>query len=141
MDCYTCRRNERIEQLPVRELIGLDDHWRVAHAFDAALPGWLVLLPRRHVLSIADLTDAEAAVLGTWQVRLARALGVVTGCAKTYVMQFSEQEGFAHLHFHVVPRMPGLPAEHRGPRIFAYLGGSPAENLDEVAAALRDALA
>ncbi|GAB3938858.1 hypothetical protein GCM10027614_19820 [Micromonospora vulcania] len=70
MDCYTCRNNELIDSLPARELVAADEHWRCAHAFDSALPGWLILVPRRHVTSIADLTDAEAASLGTWQVRL-----------------------------------------------------------------------
>ncbi|MEU8261207.1 HIT family protein [Micromonospora sp. NPDC048999] len=121
MDCYTCHSNQQIPTLPPRELIAVDDHWRVAHAFDTALPGWLVLVPLRHVTSIADLTDAEAASLGTWQVRLSRALRTVTGCAKTYLVQFAEKEGFAHVHFHVVPRMPDLPDDRRGPAIFGYL--------------------
>ncbi|MFG1761067.1 HIT family protein [Micromonospora echinofusca] len=142
MDCYTCQRNRQIDALPARELVAVDEHWRVAHAFDAALPGWLVLVPRRHVASIAELTDAEAASLGTWQVRLSRALRAVTGCSKTYVMQFAEKEGFAHVHFHVVPRMPDLPDDRRGPAIFGYLGASQGQRLDElqqdeVAAALR----
>ncbi|WP_307249261.1 HIT family protein [Catenuloplanes indicus] len=142
MDCYTCRHNEAFGTLPPRELIAADRHWRVAHAFDAALPGWLILVPLRHAESIADLTDDEAAALGTWQVRLSRALHAVTGCTKTYVVQFAEKEGFAHVHFHVVPRMPDLPADHRGPRVFAYLNApgdhrvtAPAQDL--LAAALR----
>jgi diadenosine tetraphosphate (Ap4A) HIT family hydrolase len=115
----------------------------VAHAFNSALPGWLVLLPRRHVTSIAELTVTEAATLGTWQARLSRALAVVTGCTKTYVMQYSEQEGIAHLHFHIVPRPAGLPGEHRGPRVFHYLtDGEPLaeERRDEIALAVRAAL-
>ncbi|MFI6697834.1 HIT family protein [Streptomyces sp. NPDC050509] len=89
-DCYTCGQEARIEELPLSERIVLDRHWRVAHAFDTALPGWLVLLPRRHVTAVHELTDAEAATLGTWQVRLSRALRDVTGCVKTYVAQFAE---------------------------------------------------
>ncbi len=65
---------------------------------DTALPGWLVLLPRRHVTAIHELTDAEATTQGTWQVRLSRALHAVTGCIKT----------LAHVHFHVMPRMADL---------------------------------
>ncbi len=91
-----CRSEERFDALPPRERVDTDEHWRVVHAFDSRLPGWLVLVPRRHVTSIADLTDAEAASLGTWQVRLSRALTAVTGCVKTYVMQYAEQAGFAH---------------------------------------------
>jgi diadenosine tetraphosphate (Ap4A) HIT family hydrolase len=95
--------------------------WRVAHDFNSTLQGWLVLVPRRHVTSIADLTDEEAGTLGMWQVRLSRALRTVTGCVKTYVVQFAEKEGFAHVHFHIVPRMPNLPADRRGPGIFQYM--------------------
>ncbi|WP_326562889.1 HIT family protein [Micromonospora sp. NBC_01796] len=139
--CYSCGNERRLDALPVRERIGADEHWRVAHAFATALPGWLVLLPRRHVTTIADLTDAEAAGLGTWQVRLSRALHAVTGCRKTYVVQFAEAEGFGHVHFHVVPRMADLPADQRGPGVFRLLGADEgarvgAERMDELAEAL-----
>jgi diadenosine tetraphosphate (Ap4A) HIT family hydrolase len=141
MSCLSCVNNERIDTLPLRERVGLDEHWRTSHAFDTALPGWLVLVPRRHVTSIASLTDAEAASLGTWQVRLSRALTEVTGCAKTYVVQFAEAEGFAHVHFHVVPRMADLPEELRGPRVFGLLGRPDSERvsverIDELSRAL-----
>ncbi|MER7008762.1 HIT family protein [Dactylosporangium sp. NPDC000555] len=138
MSCFSCDRNERAGELPPRERIGLDEHWRVAHAFDTALPGWLILLPLRHVTAVADLTDAEAGGLGAWQARLSRALRDVTGCEKTYVVQFAEKEGFAHVHFHLIPRMPGLPAQRRGPRIFELLGVPEADRVPE---AERDALA
>ncbi|MEV7178537.1 HIT family protein [Kitasatospora sp. NPDC093679] len=146
MDCYTCVRTGDPEGLPPRESIAGDEHWRVAHAFGSALPGWLVLLPRRHVTAVAELTDAEAAGLGLWQVRLSRALAEVTGCAKTYVAQFAEAEGFAHVHFHVVPRSPDQPEELRGPRVFGLLGKDAAaavgpEEMDRLAVRLRAALA
>ena len=136
--CYSCDRTSTLDTLPPRELIGLDEHWRVAHAINTALPGWLVLLPRRHVTAIADLTDAEAAGLGSWQVRLSRALRAVTGCTKTYVVQFAEEAGFGHVHFHVVPRAGDLPADRLGPRVFGYLHAAPDEAVSE---ARRDQLA
>ncbi len=133
--------NRDLAQLPAAERVAADEHWRVAHCFDTALPGWLVLVPRRHVTSIAELTDAEAATLGTWQVRLSRALRAVTGCPKTYVVQFAEKEGFAHVHFHVIPRPADLPADRIGPRIFGHLGVPEDQRVgdqrrDELAAAL-----
>ena len=145
MDCYACSNNDQFDRLPPREKIAADAYWRVAHDFNSSLRGWLVLVPRRHVTSIAELTDAEAAVLGGWQVRLSRALGEVTGCVKTYVMQFAEQESFAHVHFHLVPRMPDLPTERRGPAVFRYLDSVEGERLsdvqrDRVAIAVRAAL-
>lgn len=140
-DCYTCAQEAAGAGAPPRERIAVDEYWRAAHAFSSAVPGWLILVPRRHVTSIAGLTDAEAASLGGWQVRLSRALGRVLGCPKTYVAQFAEAEGFTHVHFHVVPRPPDLAIELRGPRIFQLLGsaGRPpvsAEEMDRLAAEL-----
>ncbi|MEV6815873.1 HIT family protein [Micromonospora sp. NPDC051296] len=131
MDCYVCRNNDQFNSLPPRERVAADAHWRVAHAFDSTVAGWLILVPRRHVTSIAELTDVEAASLGTWQVQLSRALAIVTGCVKTYVMQYAERDGFGHVHFHVVPRMPDIPHDRRGPRVFAYLDAPPDQRIPE----------
>jgi diadenosine tetraphosphate (Ap4A) HIT family hydrolase len=69
----------------------------------------------------------------------------VTGCVKTYVVQFAEAEGFSHVHFHVIPRMAERPAERRGPGIFGLLGvpEQPQVNgdrMDALAAALAAAM-
>lgn len=125
--CVTCEQESQLDTSPLWQRIALDDQWRVTHSFTTTLPGWLVLVPRRHVLSIAELTDREAVVLGGWQVRVSRALHAVTGCAKTYVAQFAEAEGFGHVHFHIVPRMADLPDTMRGPRIFGMLNSAAGE--------------
>ncbi len=145
-DCYSCQGNADIDRLSLRDRVAADQFWRVAHAFNSALPGWLVLLPRRHVTTIAELTDAEAASLGSWQVRLSRALHAVTGCAKTYVAQFAEAEGFAHVHFHILPRPASLAEENRGPRVFGLLGGADRPHvdvatMDQIASKLAEQLA
>jgi diadenosine tetraphosphate (Ap4A) HIT family hydrolase len=119
--CVSCRLAAQGSALPIRERIYADGLWRVAHAFNGALPGWLVLLPQRHVTSLEELTADEAALLGPLLRRLSIALHAVVGCEKTYVMQFAEAEGFSHVHFHVVPRMAGWPREHKGPRVFHFL--------------------
>lgn len=132
--CFSCANTALLPALPPRELVALDEHWRVAHAVGAGLLGWLVLVPRRHVTTIAELTDEAAAALGGWQVRLSRALTEVTGCAKTYLAQFSEAPGFSHLHFHLVPRPADLDPQLRGPGIFALLGNPahPAPEAEEM---------
>jgi diadenosine tetraphosphate (Ap4A) HIT family hydrolase len=147
-DCHTCAQETDLivsTGLPPRDAIAYDDHWRLAHAFGVALPGWLMLIPRRHVTAVAELDDAEAASLGAWQVRASRALHAVTGCAKTYVAQFSEAEGFSHTHFHIVPRQADIADELRGPRIFALMGSPEGEVvkpalMDEISLAVRERL-
>lgn len=143
--CFACD-HQASDSLPPREDVLHTEHWRVAVAFNSTLPGWLVINPTRHLTSFTELTPAAADELGGLVHRLSGALERVTGCIKTYLMQFSEAEGFSHLHVHVVPRMPDQPADARGPKVFAYLDDDPAQWLpetqrDTLALALRAAMA
>lgn len=118
------------------------DHWRVAHAFNSTLAGWLVLVPTRHVLAFTELKPAAADELGGVVRRMSTALEAVTGCVKTYLMQFSEAAGYAHLHLHLVPRLRDHPEDARGPRVFSFLTDDetqwlPESERDEIALALR----
>jgi diadenosine tetraphosphate (Ap4A) HIT family hydrolase len=136
--CYSCEQEAHLATTTDSERVWVGTHWRVAHAIGCALPGWLVVLPRRHTTAIAAHTAVEAAELGAILVASSQALHRVTGCTKTYVAQFAEAAGFSHTHFHVIPRPADLPDEHIGPGVFWYLDRSSAE---EVSPADRDALA
>jgi diadenosine tetraphosphate (Ap4A) HIT family hydrolase/uncharacterized protein YndB with AHSA1/START domain len=142
--CFPCDQQAQAPR-PPREDVVHTDHWRVAHAFNSSLPGWLILLPTRHITSFTELTPAAADELGGLVRRLGTALETVTGCVKTYLMQFSEAEGFSHLHLHLVPRMPDHPEDAQGPRVFAYLGDDeagwlPETRRDDIALSIRAAL-
>jgi diadenosine tetraphosphate (Ap4A) HIT family hydrolase len=104
-----------------------------------------VVLPRRHVTTLDQLTAEEAADLGPLLRALTAALREVLGCSKTYAALVAEAEGFAHVHFHVMPRQPDLDPVLRGPRVFGLLGGDPASHvpaqiMDEVAISVGQAL-
>lgn len=140
--CYSCDENELHEPAPWKSIYR-DDHWRLAHSFDSALPGWLVAVPLRHITAIHELRDEEGSTLGVLVSRASAALRDVTGCEKTYVMQFAEGDGFAHVHFHIVPRMSSFTADERGPRVFSFLGREPVVPEDErnrLATALSEAI-
>lgn len=143
--CYSCDA-QRNASPPPREDVTHSDHWRVVHAFNSTLPGWLVLLPTRHVTSFTELAPEAADELGSLVRRMGVALEQVTGCVKTYLMQFSEAEGFSHLHLHLVPRSPEHPADAKGPKVFRYLVDDesqwlPESERDRIALDLRAALA
>ena len=121
IDCYSCRCTATIDTQPLHERIWWDGRWRIAHALHSALPGWLVVVPARHILSLAELAPDEAASLGPLLQAASQALVDVTGCQKVYMALFAEAEGFNHLHIHLVPRHAGLPDELHGPRVFGYL--------------------
>jgi diadenosine tetraphosphate (Ap4A) HIT family hydrolase len=145
--CKTCAlladRNSGLR--PPWDLIYRTSFWDVVHAYDSSLPGWIVLVLRRHAESVAELTRDESAELGLLITATSQALKKVTGCLKTYVMQFAEAAEHPHVHVHIVPRMADLPPELRGPRIFAYLGVPedqrvPEEEMNQIALAMRGAL-
>jgi diadenosine tetraphosphate (Ap4A) HIT family hydrolase len=121
IDCFSCRNTATVEAQPVRERIWWDGRWRIAHAIRCALPGWLVVIPSRHIVSLAELSPDEAAALGPLLTLVSRALVETTGCLKVYLALFAELEGFEHLHIHVVPRQGDLARDLRGPGVFGYL--------------------
>ena len=142
---HVCQRNLAGDDRRPWEQIYVDDRWRLTLAFDTSLPGWLVLVPGRHVEGLHHLDHDEAEGMGRLLRTASAALVEATGCERTYAMLFAEKDGFSHLHLHIVPRYEDLPIEHRGPAVFAYLGVPEAEQLQEedrnlLAARLRDAM-
>ena len=132
----TCKTCELITQrnagsAPLWDCIHRTPYWDVVHSYDMALPGWLVLVVRRHIIAVDELTDAEATELGQLIRSTSMALKEVTGCLKTYVIQFAEKADHPHVHFHIVPRMADQPDERKSTLIFGYLGVPEAERVSE----------
>lgn len=146
-DCHTCELVQLRDQgtAALWDSIYRTPYWDVVHAYNTSLPGWLVLVSRRHIAAIDEMTEAEALELGSLIRRVSLALKAQTGCIKTYVAQFAEAQGHHHVHFHVVPRMADQPDDHKGPQIFKYLGVADNERVSEeamnrIALAVRQAL-
>jgi diadenosine tetraphosphate (Ap4A) HIT family hydrolase len=81
------------------------------------VPGWFVVAPARHVEQVDALDPDEQSALGPLLAEVAGALRAETPCEKVYVSVFAEV--LKHLHVHVIARPADLPAEERGPRLFA----------------------
>jgi len=122
--CRTCEliANRNAGTAPLWDCIYRTPLWDVVHSYNTALPGWLVLVVRRHIESLDELTDLEAVELGRLIRNTSFALKDVTGCAKTYVIQFAEAAEHPHVHFHIIPRMANLPDNRSSIQIFGYLG-------------------
>lgn len=131
--CKTCeliaRRNAGLA--PPWDRIYQTPSWDVVHSYDTALPGWLVLVVRRHIIAVDELTDTEATELGQLIHRTSVALKEVTGCLKTYVIQFAEKADHPHVHFHIIPRMADQPEERNSTQIFGYMGVPEEERVSE----------
>ncbi len=131
--CKTCEltAQRRLGKAPLWDCIYQTEYWDVAHAYNTALPGWLVLVLQRHIESLDELTEQEAAELGSLIRRVSLSLKSVIGCVKTYVIQFAEHEDHPHVHFHIVPRMANQPANRRSAQVFGYLEVSPEQRVSE----------
>jgi diadenosine tetraphosphate (Ap4A) HIT family hydrolase len=101
------------------------------HHNSTTLPGWLVLVIRRHIGAIDELTNEEAIELGILLRQVSLALKETTGCIKTYVVQFAEMTEHQHVHFHIIPRMASQPENRRGTSVFEYSGVSEKERVGE----------
>ena len=102
-------------------------------------PGHLLLVPRRHVERPGALRDEEAERIGLWLCRGSRLLETRLEAEHVYWARLGD--GWAHLHFHLVPRYAGTPQEYRGLEVRDWDG---VQRLDwpavaAVAARLRDA--
>jgi len=116
--CPLCQGNETpVEELPPRERVHIGSSWRVI-AHRSALPGWLLVTPRRHVESLHELSPAEWQEMGTTLGTASSVLVDTLGCVKTYAMLFAE--GMSHVHFSLVPRMADIPADRKGAAVSAY---------------------
>jgi histidine triad (HIT) family protein len=84
--------------------------------------GHLVVVTRRHVARLGDLTDAESSAVGRTAARLARALTDEGGAEWVYSAVVGMQT--PHFHLHLLPRYPGTPPEVAWHAVDEWEGGS-----------------
>ena len=104
------------------------------------LLGHLMVVPRRHADTWADLTDDEASRIGLAAARLARPLRAATSAERIYTAVLGHHS--PHFHLHLFPRYPGTPEEYRFLDVDEW-PGAPRGGAPEIAAfvvSLRDAI-
>ncbi|MFI9787784.1 HIT family protein [Kitasatospora sp. NPDC051984] len=104
MDCLFCRV---VAGEVTVETVLADD---VVHAFldhRPLFPGHLLVIPRRHVPTLTDLTDAETGPYYTRVRQLTAAVERGTAAAGSFVAANNRiSQSVPHLHTHIVPRNP-----------------------------------
>ena len=107
-----------------------------------AVPGHVLVVPRRHVETVFDLDEDTAAQLMRIAVRIARAADAVFAPDGLNLWQSNRDAGgqeVAHVHLHVQPRRTGDGLLRIYPD--AVPPPTPADALDHMAVALRASLA
>lgn len=117
-DCISCQSVRGKLKTP-GGVIYEDDYWLVDHRPAPVLVrGYLFIKLKRHCEHLAELTPDEASALGPVVRNTCRAITQVLRPSKVHVASWGE--GVKHIHFHVLPRMPDMPAGNRPVQF--YLG-------------------
>ena len=136
MECWTCKSNTGENRISPGPTIFEGKHWLVEHAYPVKVIGWLVIVLKRHVEALHELTTAEFAELAQFQARLTHFLYEELHCEKEYISCYAEAEHFYHIHFHVFAKPFNFADELKGSRSFALLKVSAEEAVppDEIIA-------
>ena len=109
--CATLAGPGRIE--PLYE----DALWHVRPApSPPGVPGWMMMISRRHVAGPAHFDDDEARAFGLALRHFERVLEEVTGALRVYTAAMGESS--PHFHAHLVPRTPEMPKDAKGWGVF-----------------------
>jgi diadenosine tetraphosphate (Ap4A) HIT family hydrolase len=116
-NCLACLNVSRKRPIAPGPIIHSGKFWIVDHAYPVTVPGWLVVVLKRHAEAPHELMPQEFTELSEILHRSSLLLARIVKCSKEYVACFSESPQFRHVHFHVIPRA-GNMEEPAGPRIF-----------------------
>jgi diadenosine tetraphosphate (Ap4A) HIT family hydrolase len=133
-ECWSCPSLSGERRISPGPFIHVGRYWIVDHAYPTQLPGWLVLVLKRHAEALHELTGEEMVEMGDLIRRASLVLREVIGCEKEYVSCYAEAAHFAHIHVHVIPRAADLPGDLRGPRVFGLLAADDVVPPDEIRA-------
>jgi len=121
MECLTCLNLSGERRISPGPFIYEGTYWNVDHAYPTTHLGWLVILPKRHIEALHELTREEFQELSEIEYTIMQVMHMDATIQKEYLMCFAEGEGFHHVHIHVVPKPVDLPEHLKGPRVFALL--------------------
>ena len=109
--CATLLGPKRLE--PIYE----DELWHLRHdEAPSGVPGWLMLISRRHVGGPAHFNEREASSFGPLLCRVEKALEEVSGALRVYTAALGES--WPHFHAHLVPRYSTMPREAKAWSVF-----------------------
>ena len=111
--CSMCNRLATSAVQPVFE----NELWHV-RPIDApsGLPGWMMMVARRHVPGPAHFDEREVQSFGPTWCHLQRVLLEVTGALRIYTAAMGESS--PHFHGHLVPRYAQMPKDAKGWSVF-----------------------
>ncbi|MBA7653176.1 hypothetical protein ES703_61019 [subsurface metagenome] len=121
-NCRSCQAFQGLISITNTPTILATPHWVVEHVYPTSIKGWLVVALKRHCRALHDLTREEMQEFGELLSIICQGLHTVMRTESEYVVQFAEGEGYHHVHFHVIARLPQWPETLRGWRVISGAG-------------------
>jgi diadenosine tetraphosphate (Ap4A) HIT family hydrolase len=111
--CAVCNKLRATDAVALFE----NELWHVRAADDpCGVPGWMMLITRRHAPGPASFDDREARSFGPTLRHLQRVLLEVTGALRIYTAAMGESS--PHFHAHMVPRYAVMPKDAKAWAVF-----------------------
>ncbi len=99
----TCSICSYLNDLPSERILWEDEYWICGPLLD--VPGWTMVMTRRHAEGIWSLSDAEASRFGPLMRDIAQTVKAVTGAQRVHFAAMGEVA--PHYHNAILPRRPG----------------------------------
>ena len=118
-ECFVCRKHRGEVTVP-GGVIFENDLLYISHAQlwgqeKGHYLGHVFVEPKRHVAGLADLTEAEAQVVGLYTSRVAKALLSTENMEHIYTFVIGDH--VPHVHVHIIGRYAGAPREYWGVKV------------------------
>lgn len=115
LECMACLLTAGERELPGGRIFR-SEHWVVEHCIGTLGVGTLILKPLRHVVSLGDMSNAEAASLGPLLQRTTSIIRTLTDADQIYSCLWSHADWRpGHIHFVLQPAWTSLRSRYPGP--------------------------
>ncbi|HEY6077582.1 MAG TPA: hypothetical protein VIW29_02190 [Polyangiaceae bacterium] len=112
----SCRMCSKLVDSP-DAVVFENDLWHVRPiGAPSGVPGWMMMVARRHVAGPAQFDAREIESFGPTWCHLQRVLLEVTGALRIYTAAMGESS--PHFHGHLVPRYATMPKDAKGWAVF-----------------------
>ena len=148
VECLSCAIQQGIVKAP-GGLIAESKHFKAEQDFEIPIPGFIIVVSKRHVTSIDEFTEEEQIDFIKFWVKVRKAMRQALGLDNVYFVQ--EEDTEHHFHVWLFPRYDWMTEEKFGRKInsvrpimeYARKNMKTPENLkavDEATEELREAL-
>src|SRR5260370_12981866 len=90
-ECFSCRSISGEKRISPGPYIHEGNYWLVDHAYPTSLKGWLVIVLKRHVEALHELSQEEFKDLADIQYKLARMIGQIPFTFRQNIISLSPE--------------------------------------------------